>query len=416
MMVTGCRPSSWRPPTSTRASDTAAVGAPSARRLARRRRRDACEAWLRSRAGAAASGSWQDREQAARPALVAAAAQRRVPGRARRRCNASLHARRVPPRGFCRASEAELAWAAAGERLGQQDRGTAPAVPRLASPLLKSDALSFVPGHGPPWIYTCGATVFSPPSVAEYVADVVQPQVAESQEPPSEESPRAPPTLSPLSPPSSPSLMGGEEVLECEVEENINIPGPSSLHDEADLQGSDEASVSPLLTAQPVECEAAPPTGEGSASSRPVSDGSARVSALLHSLATALMGVSSAPPPRLDERPLLRHETREEEPGTSREAPAPAFGPASTLDQRFCEMEVGIEVATAGFDVEQRRIWRDGVAGLAGGPPEATLALSRDALLSVLARLYVREEGMTLVDALSLTRDATSSTGIMFSP
>ncbi|CAK0870117.1 unnamed protein product, partial [Prorocentrum cordatum] len=175
--------------------------------------RDACEAWLVSHAGAAAPGSWQDREQAARPAL------------------------------------AELAWAAAGELLGQQDRGSAPAVPRLAPPLLHSDALSFVTVQGRPWICTCGATVFSPPAVVEDVADVVQPQVAESQQLPSEESPRAPPTLSPLSPPSSPSLVGGEEVLEFEVEEDIL--GPSSVRGEADLQGADEASVPPLLAAHP---------------------------------------------------------------------------------------------------------------------------------------------------------------------
>ena len=73
---------------------------------------------LRAHAEPPAPGSWQDRELAARPALVRATAGRRVSGAARRRRNTALHARRSPPSGFARASGAELAWAAAGPRLG----------------------------------------------------------------------------------------------------------------------------------------------------------------------------------------------------------------------------------------------------------------------------------------------------------
>ncbi|CAK0886374.1 unnamed protein product [Prorocentrum cordatum] len=117
--ATGGRPLLWRP-SSLRSQEDAALGRSAARRRARRRCRQACENALRKLAEAEARpGSWQDRERAARPALVLAASGRRVPGARRRRRNAALHAARIPAVGFAAASEADLAWAAAGPRLGE---------------------------------------------------------------------------------------------------------------------------------------------------------------------------------------------------------------------------------------------------------------------------------------------------------
>jgi len=96
------------------------LGAPAARREARRRRPMACEAGLRRALGdgeGARPGSWRDREAASRPALRAAAAGRRVCDSSRLRRNVARHAAQPPPCGFARASRADLARAAAGPRL-----------------------------------------------------------------------------------------------------------------------------------------------------------------------------------------------------------------------------------------------------------------------------------------------------------
>ncbi|CAK0869613.1 unnamed protein product [Prorocentrum cordatum] len=78
---------------------------------------------------AAEPGSWQDREAAARPALILASGGRPVPGAVRFRRNTALHAARAPAAGFAAAPRAGLAWAAAGPRLGGVlGRGAAAAV------------------------------------------------------------------------------------------------------------------------------------------------------------------------------------------------------------------------------------------------------------------------------------------------
>ncbi|CAK0841280.1 unnamed protein product, partial [Prorocentrum cordatum] len=94
-MASGGRPARWRP---RRAQETEQLGATQARRAARRRAQQACEA------GCCA------------PQLAALGA--RVPGRARRRRSAAWHAARGPPCGFLQATGVELRWAAAGPRLG----------------------------------------------------------------------------------------------------------------------------------------------------------------------------------------------------------------------------------------------------------------------------------------------------------
>ncbi|CAK0840194.1 unnamed protein product [Prorocentrum cordatum] len=110
----GLPPQRWRP-TGLREAESAALGPTAARRAARARRMAALVAGCR--AGPWPPGSWQDREQAARPALRSAAAGLRVAGRPRRRRNAAWHAADPPPRGFARATDEELEASAAGPRL-----------------------------------------------------------------------------------------------------------------------------------------------------------------------------------------------------------------------------------------------------------------------------------------------------------
>ena len=73
-------------------------------------------------------GGWRDRELAARPALQLRAVGRPVPGRTRRRRNAAWHSAAAPACGFARASDADIALAAAGPRL-DVGAGGAPSVP-----------------------------------------------------------------------------------------------------------------------------------------------------------------------------------------------------------------------------------------------------------------------------------------------
>ena len=96
------------------------LGPSAARRAARRRRLGALEAWCHAAAGPCKPGSWQDRERAARPALVSAVEGLRVAGASRQRRNAALHAARAPPSGFLKASAEEIAKATQGPRLGFQ--------------------------------------------------------------------------------------------------------------------------------------------------------------------------------------------------------------------------------------------------------------------------------------------------------
>ncbi|CAK0821623.1 unnamed protein product [Prorocentrum cordatum] len=122
-MATGGCPPGRRP---MRIVETELLGASAARRTARRRRQLALEAGLRRSAGSrgpAAPGSWQDREQAARPALQAAVAGVRVSGIRRYRRNAAWHAAGVPAAGFARATASALAEVVAGPRRGACARG-----------------------------------------------------------------------------------------------------------------------------------------------------------------------------------------------------------------------------------------------------------------------------------------------------
>ena len=68
----GGLPATWRAG-ALRQQEIVEQGPSAARRAARRRRLGALEAWCRAVAGPCAPGSWQDRERAARPALVAEA-------------------------------------------------------------------------------------------------------------------------------------------------------------------------------------------------------------------------------------------------------------------------------------------------------------------------------------------------------
>ncbi|CAK0804088.1 unnamed protein product [Prorocentrum cordatum] len=146
----GGLPAVWRPST-RRAQDEAILGPTAARRAARRRCQQACEAALRNLlAAAAAPGSWQDRERAARPALRLATAGARVPGSARRRRNAAWHAAVAPAAGFARACDAAISAAASGPRLGAPAPCTPPAAPRQVAPTtptkLRKEALSWPEG------------------------------------------------------------------------------------------------------------------------------------------------------------------------------------------------------------------------------------------------------------------------------
>ncbi|CAK0857963.1 unnamed protein product, partial [Prorocentrum cordatum] len=107
----------WQPK-ALRQQEILMLGPSAARRAARRRRLGALEAWCHAVAGPCRPGSWQDRERAARPALVSAVEGRRVAGASRQRRNAALHAACAPPSGFLRASAEEIAEAARGPRLG----------------------------------------------------------------------------------------------------------------------------------------------------------------------------------------------------------------------------------------------------------------------------------------------------------
>ncbi|CAK0906279.1 unnamed protein product, partial [Prorocentrum cordatum] len=143
----GGLPAVWRPST-RRAQDEAILGPTAARRAARRRCQQACEAALRNLlAAAAAPGSWQDRERAARPALRLAAAGARVPGSARRRRNAAWHAAVAPAAGFARACDAAISAAASGPRLGAPAPCTPPAAPRLVAPTTPTKLRK----EAPPW-------------------------------------------------------------------------------------------------------------------------------------------------------------------------------------------------------------------------------------------------------------------------
>ncbi|CAK0871861.1 unnamed protein product [Prorocentrum cordatum] len=161
-MTTGGGPSSWTP-SAMRTAEIALLGLAAARRAARRRRQAACEAALRARACVGEPASWQDRELAARHALRLVSRGQPVPGGARRRRNAAWHAARVPAGGFTRASQGELAWAAAGPRLGSRLRATADAFMSQAAVSGEGAA------EGPPvpaaaaggLRCTCGAMVFS---------------------------------------------------------------------------------------------------------------------------------------------------------------------------------------------------------------------------------------------------------------
>ena len=127
-MATGGGPMVWRP-SALRAFESLVLGPSAARRAARVRRQRACEAALRDLAGGGAvPGGWRDRELAARPALQLRAASRPVPGRTRRRRNAAWHSAAAPACGFARASDADIALAAAGPRLDEGVDG-APSVP-----------------------------------------------------------------------------------------------------------------------------------------------------------------------------------------------------------------------------------------------------------------------------------------------
>ncbi|CAK0877050.1 unnamed protein product [Prorocentrum cordatum] len=159
-MTTGGGPSSWTP-SAMRTAEIAFLGPFAARRAARRRRQAACEAALRARACVGEPGSWQDTELAARHKLRLVSRGQPAPGGARRR-NAAWHSARVLAGGFTSASQGELAWAAAGPRLGSRLRATADVFMPQAAVSGEDDA------EGPPvpaaaaggLRCTCGAMVF----------------------------------------------------------------------------------------------------------------------------------------------------------------------------------------------------------------------------------------------------------------